>query len=261
MGGARERAGSGLAERVEREQEAELGVVEQASTRIRRRDLHSTPSVIVSNMNQPRAAPGPGCPRRTAGSRGAGAFCLLPCTRALTRALALATCPPLHSQPPSLLSSSRLPFLLHRQHMSAPRKPAPRIARPAARYWKGKAPKGVDAAQSDSDEDEELEEQEQLDDEGDVPIHDLGEGERGDDDDDDLVVHKGDIPKQRKGTISVALRDVNISKDGKVVVGGKEESTEEDADEEEEEEEEEEGEEEEEEEEVSPSCLPCSHHH
>ena len=102
---------------------------------------------------------------------------------------------------------------------SAPRKPAPRIARPAARYWKGKVPKGVDAAQSDSDEDEEVEVQEEE--EGDVLIRDLGEA---DDDDRGLAVTQDIVQKPAKPAINVALRDVNISKEGKVIVAGKEES-------------------------------------
>ena len=105
------------------------------------------------------------------------------------------------------------------------RKPAPRIARPAARYRKGQAPKGFEAAQSDSEDDAEIEEQEQPEDEGDVLIRDV---ERDDDDEEEdedssLAVHKG-AAKPAKGTISVALRDVNISREGKVIVGGKEES-------------------------------------
>ena len=60
---------------------------------------------------------------------------------------------------------------------SAPRKPAPRLARPAARYWKGKAPKGVDVAQSDS-ESEEVEEGHELEEEGDVLIRDIEEAEQ-----------------------------------------------------------------------------------
>ena len=65
---------------------------------------------------------------------------------------------------------------------SAARKPAPRLPRPAARYWKGKAPKGADAA-SDSDDDEEVEEQQEAQDDGDVLIRDLGEGEEDEDED------------------------------------------------------------------------------
>ena len=107
---------------------------------------------------------------------------------------------------------------------AAPRKAAPRLARPAARYRRGQAPKGYDAAPSESDEDEEAEEQEQPD-EGDVLINDAGDiAEDDDEDEDGLAVHKDAGAKRAKGAISVALRDVNISKEGKVIVGGKEES-------------------------------------
>ncbi|KAG8906302.1 hypothetical protein FRC01_008068, partial [Tulasnella sp. 417] len=140
---------------------------------------------------------------------------------------------------------------------TAPRKPAPRIARPAQRYFKGKAPKGADAAQhSDSDEDEE---QQQEVDEEDLP-EDMPLGAVG-----------GDEPsqnqklKKKMGAMNVALKDVNIDSRGKVIVAGKEESgrtvmeeeeeSEESSEEEEEEESgssEEESSEEEDEEEVKP---------
>ncbi|TBU43065.1 splicing factor, Prp19-binding domain-containing protein [Dichomitus squalens] len=102
------------------------------------------------------------------------------------------------------------------------RKPAPRLPRPAARYWKGKAPKGADAAQSESDEDEVAEEQ-QAEDEGDVLIRDVEVGDGEGEEEDGLEVRRA-VERQAKGTISVALRDVNVSKEGKVIVGGKEES-------------------------------------
>jgi microfibrillar-associated protein 1 len=50
---------------------------------------------------------------------------------------------------------------------TAGRKQAPRPARPAARYWKGKAPKGIKEADSDSDEEDT---REKLDNGGDVPL-------------------------------------------------------------------------------------------
>ncbi|OSD05719.1 hypothetical protein PYCCODRAFT_1384706 [Trametes coccinea BRFM310] len=139
--------------------------------------------------------------------------------------------------------------------MSSTRKPAARLPRPAARYWKGKAPKGAEAAlESDSDYDEEVEQQE-PEEEGDQQIRDLGgEGEEGDEEDEEgLTVRREAVGKQAKAGISVALKDVNISREGKVIVGGKEESGRTAAEvaqaeeESEEEESEEEGEEEEEE--------------
>ncbi len=95
---------------------------------------------------------------------------------------------------------------------TAPRKPAPRLPRPAARYWKGKAPKGAGALPSDSeDEDEDAAE---LQDEGDVPIEDMEE--------EGLEVRTETVKAAARG-INVTLRDVNISKDGKVIVAGREE--------------------------------------
>ena len=100
---------------------------------------------------------------------------------------------------------------------SVSRKPAPRLARPAARYWKGKAPKGVDGVLSDSDEEEETQQPEQ---DGDILIGDQDFGEEEED--------EAPIPAVPKPTtaklINVALKDVNISKDGKVIVAGREES-------------------------------------
>ena len=94
---------------------------------------------------------------------------------------------------------------------TVPRKTAPRQAKPAARYWKGKAPKGADALPSDSEEEDE--EPRELE-EGDEAIEDIEE--------DGLEVHQ-QIQKGTGRGINVALRDVNISKDGKVIVAGKDE--------------------------------------
>ncbi|KAJ7226072.1 microfibrillar-associated protein MFAP1, Zn finger, CCHC type protein [Mycena pura] len=98
------------------------------------------------------------------------------------------------------------------------RKQAPRLARPAARYWKGKAPKGV----VDVDSDSEQEEVGSVGEEGDV---DFG-GEQDivpDDGDDEIAQPVPPLQKQTK-SMNVALRDVNISKDGKVIVAGRDES-------------------------------------
>jgi microfibrillar-associated protein 1 len=91
----------------------------------------------------------------------------------------------------------------------AARKQVPRPARPAARYWKGKAPKGVADAESDSDDVEDTLPQEE---DGDVPIS----GEQ------DLVeepIHMG-----TGKSMNVSLKNVRISGDGKVIVAGREES-------------------------------------
>ena len=75
------------------------------------------------------------------------------------------------------------------------RKQAPRLARPVGRYWKGKAPKGAaDLSSDESDEEKEEEEEEE-------------EGRKG----------------YRTGRMSVALKNVNISKEGNVIVAGKQE--------------------------------------
>ncbi|KAH9855748.1 splicing factor, Prp19-binding domain-containing protein [Lenzites betulinus] len=132
---------------------------------------------------------------------------------------------------------------------SAARKPAARLPRPAARYWKGKAPKGADAAESDSDYDE-AEEQEPQE-EGDELIRGVGDEGDEEEEDEDFAVRKEAVGRQARGAINVALRDVNISKEGKVIVAGKEESGKTAAELEEEEEEEESEEEEEAEEEES----------
>ncbi|KAI0668737.1 splicing factor, Prp19-binding domain-containing protein [Trametes maxima] len=110
---------------------------------------------------------------------------------------------------------------------SAARKPAARLPRPAARYWKGKAPKGADAAESESDYDEGAEEQEPQE-EGDELIRDVGgdeEGEGVEEEEDGLEVRRQKaVGRPARGAINVSLRDVNISREGKVIVGGKEES-------------------------------------
>lgn len=96
-----------------------------------------------------------------------------------------------------------------------PRKAAPRLARPAQRYWKGKAPKGAEhqdgSSGSEDDEDEEQQEE-------DMPLGGLA--------DDDVEVNGGAVAgvKREKGTMNVTLKDVNVDEKGKVIVGGKEET-------------------------------------
>jgi hypothetical protein len=125
----------------------------------------------------------------------------------------------LEPQPGRLLARTRLAkiSLLAFTMQPVRKKDAPRIARPAVRYWKGKAPKGVAEAQ-DSDSDAEAPQNAEP---TDVPIHDLNGGENDEDDEDDeSVVPRRKVPK----SMNVALRNVNISKEGKVIVDGKEES-------------------------------------
>ncbi|KAG1749622.1 microfibrillar-associated protein MFAP1, Zn finger, CCHC type protein [Suillus paluster] len=134
-----------------------------------------------------------------------------------------------------------------RKHTSKP-------TRAAGRYWKGKAPKGAAEFPSDSDEDDE--EQREVQEEGDVLI--AGEQDIVEDDDDDeettlpVKTGQGRVAK----TMNLTLKDVNISKEGKVIVAGREESGRTKLEEDiasEEEEEEAPGEEEEEEEESESS--------
>lgn len=100
--------------------------------------------------------------------------------------------------------------------MSAPRKQAPRLARPAARYWKGKAPKGVAEVDSDSDE-----EASDVEEEGDILIG--GDQDIVQEDDEDLPTAQH-VSKAKIKSMNVSLKDVNISKDGKVIVAGRDES-------------------------------------
>jgi microfibrillar-associated protein 1 len=97
------------------------------------------------------------------------------------------------------------------------RKQAPRPARPAGRYWKGKAPKGAADLSSDESDDEREVPQE----EGDVAF--AGEQEflhaEYDGDEEEEHGRKG----QRGGKMSVALKNVNISKEGTVLIAGRQE--------------------------------------
>lgn len=99
--------------------------------------------------------------------------------------------------------------------MSTARKQAPRLARPAARYWKGKAPKGAAEIESDSDADEQEENED-----NDVLI----EGEQDivkEEDEDGIVLHKA---MEKSKAMNVSLKDVSVSKEGKVIIAGREES-------------------------------------
>ncbi|KAJ1311599.1 hypothetical protein OPQ81_010076 [Rhizoctonia solani] len=108
--------------------------------------------------------------------------------------------------------------------MQTTRKPAAaRPAQAAGRYWKGKAPKGVDtSALSDSDSDE-------------AP-QDVGEDQEAIEEEEFELAGQEEESKAnvRKGVakMSVALRDVEV-KDGKVIVGGQEEEESEESEEEE----------------------------
>ncbi|KAI6134189.1 microfibrillar-associated protein MFAP1, Zn finger, CCHC type protein [Pisolithus croceorrhizus] len=98
------------------------------------------------------------------------------------------------------------------------RKHAKGPAKPAGRYWKGRAPKGAEFA-SESDEEEEQQTLEQ-----DVPVageHEL-QKDAEEDSEQDSFPTKTSVLKSAK--INVALKDVQISQDGKVIVADRVES-------------------------------------
>jgi microfibrillar-associated protein 1 len=104
---------------------------------------------------------------------------------------------------------------------TAQRKQAPRLPRPAARYWKGKAPKGVAELESDSDEEPE----QQLED-GDVLIKDAGDinSEGNEEDNEEMRLSGVRVDLRKKGSMNITLKDVSVSKEGKVIVAGRLES-------------------------------------
>lgn len=91
-----------------------------------------------------------------------------------------------------------------------------RPTRAAGRYWKGKAPKGAAEVSSDSEEEQE---QEQGHD-GDIPIG----GEEGFVREEEEEEEGGSLPTRSARALNVSLKDVSISRDGKVIVAGREES-------------------------------------
>jgi microfibrillar-associated protein 1 len=93
-----------------------------------------------------------------------------------------------------------------------------RPTKAAGRYWKGKAPKGVAEAPSDSEEEED---QEQVQEEGDVPIG--GEEDFVKEEEEESLPTRPTETKSARA-LNVSLKDVNISRDGKVIVAGREES-------------------------------------
>lgn len=99
-----------------------------------------------------------------------------------------------------------------RKHTSKP-------TRAAGRYWKGKAPKGAAEFSSESDEDDE--EQLEVQEEGDVLIG--GEQDIVEEDEETTLPVKTEQSRVAK-TMNLTLKDVNISKEGKVIVAGREES-------------------------------------
>lgn len=98
-------------------------------------------------------------------------------------------------------------------HMST-KKPAPRLARPAHRYYKGKAPKDAGDALSSDEEEPERDLQVEADEEA--------IGSFGDDDAENFIAPKSAIEKNLK-PLRVALGNVEV-KDGRVIVDGQLES-------------------------------------
>ena len=96
---------------------------------------------------------------------------------------------------------------------TAVRKPAPRLARPAERYWKGKAPKGAAEVESDSEAEEPPSHLE----EGDVPL---------DEDIEEAEFTNAGVKREATAAkaLNIALKDVSVSKEGKVIVAGRAES-------------------------------------
>ncbi|KAL4068400.1 splicing factor, Prp19-binding domain-containing protein [Scleroderma yunnanense] len=98
------------------------------------------------------------------------------------------------------------------------RKHAKGPTKAVGRYWKGKAPKGVDAVSESDEEEEQVPGQE-----GDVPVggeHDVLH-EDGSEEDEDLPMR---ILPVKSSRINLALKDVSISREGRVIVAGREES-------------------------------------
>lgn len=102
--------------------------------------------------------------------------------------------------------------------MSSIRKDAPRLPRPAARYWKGKAPKGAAEAGSDSEDEATATPLEA----GDILIEDHQDAGEDEEEEEDGIQLRRDVAKSK--SISVALKDVSVSKEGRVIIAGREES-------------------------------------
>jgi hypothetical protein len=95
------------------------------------------------------------------------------------------------------------------------RKQAPRPARPAGRYWKGKAPKGAaDLSSSESDDERQVPQEE-----GDIAF--AGEQEFLHAEYDEDEEQEQGRRAHGAGKMSLALKNVNISKEGKVTIAGK----------------------------------------
>ncbi|KZV95604.1 hypothetical protein EXIGLDRAFT_748065 [Exidia glandulosa HHB12029] len=95
-------------------------------------------------------------------------------------------------------------------------KAAARLARPAKRYRPGKLPEGVKQL-ADSDDDDEEEQPDDDAEPGDVPIG----GSDDEEEDEDLPLPQQGAPVRAQKKMNLALRDVNVTREGKVTVAGK----------------------------------------
>jgi microfibrillar-associated protein 1 len=96
-------------------------------------------------------------------------------------------------------------------------KAAPRPATAAQRYRKGKLPEGV--AQAADSDDSDAEEEQDGDEPEDIPL-----GGLSGDENEDLPIPQSISTKAGPKKLNLALRDVNISRDGKVTIAGKQEA-------------------------------------
>lgn len=99
-------------------------------------------------------------------------------------------------------------------HMSG-RKAAPRLAVPKQRYFKGKAPKGSNAVDSESDEEQT---------EVAVPEDAVGIASYEAEEDGNIALLPSKRVIQNARPVKVALGNVEVSGEGKVIVGGQLES-------------------------------------
>ena len=103
--------------------------------------------------------------------------------------------------------------------MQAPRKPAPRQAKPAQRYFPGKAPKGVhELSESESDEEQALDDANL--DGGNVPIG--GDLEDIEDEDNQMTSAISEKVSGPSRGMNVALKNVSITEGGNVIIEGRE---------------------------------------
>ncbi|KAH7104179.1 splicing factor, Prp19-binding domain-containing protein [Auriculariales sp. MPI-PUGE-AT-0066] len=96
-------------------------------------------------------------------------------------------------------------------------KTAPRLANAAKRYRKGKLPEGVAQAADSDDSDAELAQ------DGDAEPEDVPLGGLSGEEDEDLPIQQNLPAKAAPKKMNLALKDVNISREGKVTISGRQE--------------------------------------